>query len=89
MNKRVRSTGGQAIKSEKNTRKSAKQCENNIANNIKENPNKYWSYVGKKWKVRFGLRDLQKNDGSLTQNNKEKTILWWTTSHLFFFYRNK
>ena len=68
--------------------KAAKQYEKNIVNN-KENPKKLCSYVRKKSKVRVGVLDLQKNDGSQTENNEEKakTLVDYFTSVLF--HRNK
>ena len=44
----------------KKTRKAAKQYENNIVNNIKENPNKFWRYVRKNRKYVLGSRTYRK-----------------------------
>ena len=38
---------GDKQSSQKNYRKTAKQYEKNIVNNIKENPNKFWNYERK------------------------------------------
>ena len=56
--------------------KQAKKChEKNIASHAKTNPKQFWKYVNSKRKCREKVAALQKEDGSLTTNNKEKANL--------------
>ena len=56
--------------------KRAKRChEKNIASQAKDNPKKFWKYVNSKRKCREKVAALQKEDGTMTTNNKEKADL--------------
>ena len=43
-----------------------------LADEIKENPKSFWSCVRSKTKVKKGISDLDKDDGTRTQNDVEK-----------------
>jgi len=56
--------------------KKAKKChEQNIASQAKANPKKFWKYVNSKRKCRENVAPLQREDGSLATEDKEKAEL--------------
>ena len=54
------------------TRKAQRVFEKQIAKDAKKNPKAFWSYVKAKSKTRDGVSDLEKDDGTLTENDQEK-----------------
>ena len=53
-------------------RKAEKDTEKSIAKNIKKDPKSFYLYVSNKTKPKVKIADLQKEDGSMTQTDKEK-----------------
>ena len=49
-----------------------RQFERRLAQEIKENPKRFWNYVRSKTKVKSGISDLTKEDGSKTKSDEEK-----------------
>ena len=56
-------------------KKAKRQFEMKLAEQVKGNPKSFWKYVRSKTKVKSGISDLQKEDGSLTQTDVEKAEL--------------
>ena len=56
----------------KETRNLAQEMEQEIANNLKSNPKKFWSYVSQKTKRRETIPAIKREDGSFTQTALEK-----------------
>ena len=56
----------------KETRKLAQEMEQEITNNLKSNPKKFWSYVSQKTKRRETIPAIKREDGSFTQTDLEK-----------------
>ena len=54
-------------------RKAKKSKERSIAQSMKKNPKLFFRYVNSKIKSREGVSNLRKDDGNLTENDKEKT----------------
>ena len=53
-------------------RSAKREFEKKLADEIKVNPKSFWSYVRSKTKVKKGISDLDKEDGTRTQNDEEK-----------------
>ena len=53
-------------------RKAKKKHEQNIANDSKNNPTKFWKYVNEKCKTNVGISSLKSKDGSLIDTDKGK-----------------
>lgn len=53
-------------------KKLCKNFERDLANNIKDNPKKFWKYVNSKSKTRTGIQSLSNQQGSLVEGDKEK-----------------
>ena len=56
----------------KETRNLAQEMEQEITNNLKSNPKKFWSYVSQKTKQRETIPAIRREDGSFTQTDLEK-----------------
>ena len=53
-------------------RKAVRLYEKDIASQIKQNPKHFWRYVKSKLKVRHGVPNLEREDGSLTETDFDK-----------------
>lgn len=53
-------------------RRAIKKFEQSIANDIKSNPKKFWAYTNSKLKSRREIPQLEKTDGSKTENDNDK-----------------
>ncbi|KAA0194537.1 hypothetical protein HAZT_HAZT004541 [Hyalella azteca] len=53
-------------------RKAQRKLEKTIADNARNNPKGFWSYVKCKTSTRSGVADLKRGDGTKTSNNREK-----------------
>ena len=56
----------------KGVRSAKRLFEKRLAEEIKDNPKSFWSYVRSKTKVKTGISDLDKEDGTRTKNDEEK-----------------
>ena len=56
-------------------RRADKNKEKKVAEEAKENPNGFWRFVNAKLKVKSGIADLKKDDGSKTTTDEEKAEL--------------
>ena len=56
----------------KEVRKAKKYYERNLANETKTNPKAFWKYVRSKTKVKSGVKDLLKEDGSYAHTDGDK-----------------
>ena len=55
------------------TRQTIKTHKKNIADGVKDNPKKFWSYVQSKSKTKSSITDLYKSDNkNVTESDKEK-----------------
>lgn len=54
------------------TRKLSHDFEKDLADNIKKNPKAFWRYVNSKTKVRCGVDDLTREDGSIASSDEDK-----------------
>jgi hypothetical protein len=54
------------------TRKLSYDYEKDLAKNIKTNPKAFWKYVNSKTKVRGGIDDLTKDDGTTASSDEDK-----------------
>jgi hypothetical protein len=59
----------------KEVRKAKKKYERNLAEEVKNNPKAFWKYVRSKTKVKTGIKDLKKDDGSYAHSDGEKAEL--------------
>ena len=53
-------------------RKAVRLYEKDIASQIKQNPKHFWRYVKSKLKVRHGVPNLEREDGTLTETDFDK-----------------
>ena len=60
------------MKATNEVRKAKKSFEKKLAEEIKENPKSFWKYVHSKTKVRQGVNDLTRDDGSVAHTDEEK-----------------
>ena len=56
------------------TRKLSQEFERELARNIKKNPKAFWRYANSKTKVRSGIDDLIKEDGSVASSDEDKAM---------------
>ena len=56
----------------KEVKKTKKKFEKDLAAEVKENPKAFWKYVRSKTKVKTGIKDLKKEDGSFAHSDDEK-----------------
>ena len=54
------------------TRKLSESYERDLAKNIKRNPKAFWKYVNSKTKVRCGIGDLTREDGTIASTDEDK-----------------
>jgi hypothetical protein len=64
--KRARNLASKEVKFAK------KSFEKNLAGDIKKNPKSFWKYVRSKTKVKTGVHDLEKEDGSFAHTDEDK-----------------
>lgn len=57
------------------TRKEEKEHEKRIVENIKRNPKKFWCYARQKTRIKTGIGELKKEDGSATKTEAEKALV--------------
>ena len=56
----------------KGVRRAKRKFEKNLAAEIKENPKCFWKYVRSKTKVKTGINDLEREDGSFARRDEDK-----------------